>query len=347
MSKTQDILNAISNDYEKTYGYLIYDIAAAVGQELDAQDETIQEVRNNFDINYLSGSELDKFVLQRKGISRKAATYAIGAVTVTGSGTVSVGDIFETANGVQFKATADVTVTSSANVPIQAVEAGNVGIVGSNTIVQMPITISGIVSCNNSAATYDGFDAESDAALRERYLLALRTPTTSGNKAAYKNWALEVSGVGDAEVFPLGHGNNTVDVVIIDSDMLPASSALVSSVQAYIDPDSNGCGEGIAPMGAYCYVSSATALNINVVATLTITKSQTEIKTAVENAIKAYLADIAFTGSNVSYAQVLNAMIDVDGVVDVTNYTLNGGTANIAVANRKVAVFNSGVWTYA
>lgn len=341
------ILADISNDYEKTAGYLVYDFSAAVGQEMDAQAQEIAAARLKFDFNNLTGAELDMYVNQRKGLTRKAATYAVGYVTVNGNGTVSAGDLFETANGVQFRASAAVTVSGSANVPIIAVIAGNSGNVGANSITQMPITISGIVSCNNDEATLGGYDEEADDALRARYLVALRTPTTSGNKAAYKGWALEVAGVGNAQVFPLGHGANTVDVVIINDAMQPADSSLVAQVQQYIDPNSSGRGEGAAPMGAYAYVSSATALNINVSATLTITDEQSKVKAKVEAAIIEYLASIAFTGANVSYAQILNAIIDVPEVIDVTNYKVNNGTANIAVPDRKVAVFNSGTWAYA
>lgn len=347
MSKGENIRANISNDYEKTPGYLVWDITEAVGQEMDLQEKSIIKVAKKLDVDNLTGDELTKFAHQRKGVIRKAATYATGQITVTGTGTVTKGDLFETPNGVQFAAAETVDITDSGTVNIKAVQAGNVGVVGSGTITQMPVTIAGINSCANAEPTHDGYDAESDGALRERYYTALRTPPSSGNKYSYENWALEVEGVGAAEVFPLARGDNTVDVVIIDSDMQPASPQLVAAVQAYIDPDSSGKGEGTAPMGAHCYVSAAEALNIDVSAKFRISGTQTETEAAVKEAIKKYLASIAFTGENVSYAQIGNAIIDTAGVIDYENLTVNSGTANISVADRKVAVLGTVVFAYA
>lgn len=347
MSNGENIRTRIPNEYEKTPGYLIFDITEAVGQEMDLQDKDIEAVAAKLDINNLTGNELSKFAEQRKGVVRKAATYAVGEVIVQGTGIVTAGDIFETPNGVQFAATETVEIVDSGNVAVKAVVAGNAGVVGAGAITQMPVTIAGINGCNNEEATHDGYDAESDEALRERYYTALRTPTTSGNKYSYMNWALEVSGVGAVQVFPLGHGENTVDVVIIDSDMLPASEQLVSDVQQHIDPDSSGRGEGAAPMGAHCYVESAAALEINIEAKLSITGTQEAVETAVKKAIAAYLAGIAFTGANVSYAQIGSTILDTTGILDYENLRINDGSANINVPDRNVAVLGTAVFDYA
>lgn len=347
MSKGENIRANISNDYEKTPGYLIWDVTEAVGQEMDLQEKSILEVAKKLDVDNLTGDELTKFVYQRKGVIRKAATYATGQITVTGTGTVTKGDLFETPNGVQFASTETVDITDSGTVNVKAVQAGNVGVVGSGTITQMPVTLAGISSCTNAEPTHDGYDAESDEALIERYYIALRTPPSSGNKYSYQNWTLEVEGVGAAEVFPLGHGENTVDVVIIDSEMQPASEQLVASVQLYIDPGSLGKGEGAAPIGAHCYVSAAEALNIDVTAKLRISGTQSETESAVEDAIKKYLASIAFTGENVSYAQIGNAILDTAGVIDYESLTVNSGAVNISVPDRSVAILGTVVFTYA
>ena len=97
MSRADNIRSRIDPKYEKTPGYLIYDVTQAVGQEMDDADKVVTETNAKLDADNLTGEELDRFVKQRKGIERKAATYATGTVTVTGNGTVAAGDIFETA----------------------------------------------------------------------------------------------------------------------------------------------------------------------------------------------------------------------------------------------------------
>ena len=136
MSKGENIRANISSDYEKTPGYLIWDITEAVGQEMDLQEKSILEIAKKLDVDNLTGDELTKFVYQRKGIIRKAATYATGQITVTGTGTVTKGDLFETPNGVQFAATETVDITDSGTINIKATQAGNVGVVGSAAITR-------------------------------------------------------------------------------------------------------------------------------------------------------------------------------------------------------------------
>lgn len=347
MSRGENIRNNISADYEKTPGYLLWDISEAVGQEMDGQDAELANIRALFDVDNLTGDMLERTVRQRKGLTRKAATYAVGMLEVTGTGAVNQGDLFETENGVQFAAVETTEVVETGVVSIEAVEPGNVGVVGANTITQMPVTLAGIVSCNNAEPTHDGYDAETDDSLRQRYYAKLRTPDSGANKYAYRNWAMEVPGVGDAQVHPLGHGDNTVDVVIINTDKLPASADLVADVQEYIDPGSSGRGEGAAMMGAHCYVSSATGLEINLTGKLIINAQQADVEAAVKQSVKSYLASIAYSGYNISYAQINNAVLETAGVLDVENLKINDGIANIEVPDRSVGILGTAVFDYA
>ena len=129
----------------------------------------------------------------------------------------------------------------------------------------------------------------------------------------------------------------------------PASSTLVKAVQDHIDPDSQGLGMGEAPIGAYCYVSAATGfyLPISLQVTALPGSVQTEVTQAVKDAVTAYLTSIAFRQDYVSYAQIAAAILSAPGVEDFANLTVNGGTANIAIADRKVAVLGEVTVTYA
>lgn len=339
----ESIRNNVPDSYEKTPGYLVWDISESVGQEMDDIDKDIETVESKLDVSNLRGDELTRFVSQHKGIARKEATHAVGSVTVTGNGIISEGDLFESENGILFEAVENVVVSDVAEVPIRAIVQGNAGIVGAGTITQFPVTISGIITVTNTQATADGYDEEKDEELLGRYLIALRTPPGSGNRHDYRNWALEVTGVGDAQVFPLGHGNNTVDVVIIDADKKPASANLVSAVQNHIDPQNEGKGLGTAPIGAKCYVSSAIAINIDVSAALTLKAGVDEatVKELIETALTEYLKGIAFSSKSASYAQIGNCIIDTEGVLDYENLKVNNGTANIQISDRQVAVLGT------
>lgn len=337
------MLSRIPSKYDKREGSFIFDSVAPVAKELENTYADIEGVADKLDIENLEGDELETFVRQRTGIVRLPATYAIGEVTVTGNGTIATGDLFETESGIQFEATETVVITSSGTVKIKAVLAGTIGIVPAEQITLMPITIAGITAVINNEPTDDGFEAESDSALLTRYYERRRTPATSGNKAHYINWAKEVPGVGNAKVYPLWDGNNTVKVRIIDADKQLASTALVSAVQEYIDPNISGLGEGQAPIGAYCTVESAEALQINVIATVVKDPavSDPNIQDNVEAAITEYLASIAFVSDYVGYGNIGAVILASPGIMGYENLTVNGGTSNVGIGDAQVAILGT------
>lgn len=335
----EQILSNISDEYDKTVGYLTNDLTKAFAIEEKTIIDNANLIYKSINVENLTGVELETFIEQRKGIERKQATYSTGVVTVTGIGNINIGDLFETRAGTQFQATANVVVTESAKVPVQAVIAGTNGNVPKNTITLLPVTIVGISNVINEEVTTGGYDAETDIALRERYYRALRIPATSGNKYHYLQWALEVTGVGDAKVFPLEKGANTVTVVILNDDKKPADTDLVKKVQDYIDPNNKGTGEGQAPIGAHCYIESAVALNVNIQFTLEVLTGydKENLKSLIENGLNSYFKDIAFKQSYVSYAKIGSIIIDTEGVKDYSNLTINNGVANIDIGDKQVA----------
>lgn len=345
--KHRQLLSCIADDYEKTPGFPIYDLTKAVAIEGITTEDSILNAVGKINVDNLRGDELDRFIEQHKGLYRKSSKSAIGALTVIGAGIVRKGDLFETANGVQFKATQDTVINENGTVLIDAVIPGTIGVVGANSITTLPITLQGIVSVNNTEATIDGFDAETDESYRTRYYIALRMPATSGNKYHYQQWASEVIGVGSSKVFPLEYGDNTVEVVIIDDNKQPASDELILRVQDFIDPGQTGRGEGAAPIGAHCTVNSAPVLLINVEARLTVEQlaSRVTVETDIETAIVDYLKRIAFVQNTVSYARIGDAIIDTQGLIDYENLKVNGGISNIAIDEKAVAVIGDVSWT--
>lgn len=334
------MLSGIPDSYQKTVGFPIWDLTRAFAIGADEIDVQLQVEAAKLDVDNLTGDDLTRFVAQYRGIDRRAATRAKGILTVTGTGTVPAGAIFESTGGVRFRAAETVEVVGSGTVAIEAVALGAAGNVPAACITELPVTIQGIVSVTNDAPTTDGYDEEDDDTLRDRYYTNVREPPTSGNKAHYKAWALDVAGVGGVKVFPLARGDWTVDVVIVDTERKPADDALVSRVQAYIDPGSTGLGEGQAPIGAHCYVERAQGLPVALTLTVMLASGYeaASVTEAVSAAVSAYLSDIAFVQDYVSYAKIGSAINDVPGVLDFRDLLVGGGVANIPVGARQVAV---------
>lgn len=333
------LLSDISDTYQKSEGFPTWDILKTYAIALADLWSKAEYIESKQNVDNLTGDELERHTEQRKGMSRKEATLSTGYIKVTaGAGTIAEGDLFETAGGVQFKATETKTVAVNDIVNIVAVKAGNDSNVPANTITQIPVTIAGIVSVTNPDPTENGYNAESDDSLRERYYEALRLPATSGNIYHYMKWAKEIAGVKAAKVFPLWNGDNTVQVVIINEDSKPASTELVEQVQNHIDPNSAGTGEGQAPIGAYCTVTAAETYNLTVSVSILSARSSSELKKDIEEAITDYLKSIAFVEDYVSIGKVSTAILNVEGVIDCENLTLNGSTARLEIPEKAVTV---------
>lgn len=331
------LLAQLPDSYQKTTGFPTWMLTRAMAYGLAEGETVIAKAQQNLDPENLHGDDLTHYVFTRTGQERREAVFASGMLTASGEGVIHAGDLFETEGGIGFRAAETVIVSGAANVPVFCITPGATGNVAADTVCKMPVQLPGIDSVTNPLPMANGFDAESDAELLDRFLERLQQPVTGSNKWQYLMWAKEVSGVGAARVFPLGHGDGTVDVIIIDSDGQPASDTLVQAVQEYIDPESAGKGEGQAGIGAHCYVSAAEGIAVNIAVTVKCLDS-TGIPEAVQKSIAGYLAGIAFQQDYVSYGKLAVAINETAGVLDYRDFTMNGDTANISISERQVAV---------
>lgn len=342
------MLSNMDDSYQKTIGYPAYDILAAFALSLADTNAQLEDAIAALDPDNLSGDELAKYVYQRRGIVVKTATCASAELEIIGTGTIARGTVFETDGGLQFEADDDTDIYESGTVTVTCVSAGSSGNVDAGTITHMPVTITGIVSCTNPAPATGGYDRESDGDLLDRFYLTLREPAVSGNISHYKQWALEIPGVGMAQVYPLARGANTVEVMILNDVNLPADAALIAAVQGYIDPDSAGTGAGAAPIGAHCYVTTPETLLVNI--SVTITKSgeadETAIQEAIEEQISVYLADICMKRDTVSYGKICAAVALAVGVDDFSELKINGVMESVAIPEKTAPVLGEVAITY-
>lgn len=342
-----DLLATISDTYEKKVGYPIYDLTRSFAIAESDIYLVLEKLFSKLDVDNLTGDELTKYVLQRKGIVRKAALYAKVVLTVQGTGTINIGDLFATSAGIQFKSLETKYINSSDTILAQAVLAGIIGNVPAGTITQMPITLAGISGVTNTSQGYDGYDSESDDALRVRYYDALRKPVTGSNKNSYIAWAKSRPGVGNAICYSLWNGDNTVKVIIVDSNNQPASEDIVQDVQGYIDPKGTyysntgvwstwGTGAGEAQLGAYCTVESAVEKTIDIKVKVIKTSSNytdEEIIESIKNGLCTYFSSVTLNTDNnyISFARVGNILLQTPGISDYDSNTLevNNGQENI------------------
>jgi uncharacterized phage protein gp47/JayE len=344
----QRMFSRIPDDIDKSEGSFIWDALAPVAAELAQAAIWAQEVLRRGFASTTFGQYLD-LRCEEHGITRRPAVKATGQVTFTGTpgtvipaGTQVSTASSEAAPAIFFatKSDANIGAGGTVTVNIEAVEAGTGGNVAAGTITMLAQPVAGVTSVINTAATTGGLDKEDDASLLARYLAKVRSPGTSGNKADYINWAMEVPGVGGVQVIPLWNGPGTVKVVLLGTDKKPASQTVVDAVQNYIAPVA-GTGEGRAPIGATVTAAAATAVTVNTAATVVLdgTRTLAEVTADYEAALDQYYTDIAFSEDpTVRYNVAGSLLLSIKGVTDYSNLTLNGGTSNITINPGEVAV---------
>lgn len=352
----QEGLNALDSKYQKSVGFFAWDYFVSIGKIVyKVWDKVIYIAKCLIDLSNMNYDDLVKFIWNTRGIEAKSETASSGLLKLTyGNGTIREGDIFETSSGVQFRATETSVVSENGYFKVECMTKGIVGNVPANSIVVIPTTIQGIVKVTNEEAFNNGYDKETKEALLERYYIDLRTPATSGNVYHYQKWALEVTGVGKVKVKPLWNGNNTVKVVILNSNNEIANQELIKKVQDYIDPyviddEGNkngwGCGNGTAPIGAYCTVTTAESLKLNIKFSAKINSKYegNTIYSNVENAIKTFLDEVKFcelepteTSYFISFSKLASKVALAEGIedLDIDTFKVNDSQENIIILDN-------------
>lgn len=331
------MLNGLENTKDKTPNSFSYDVLSAAGILFVEFARRFDELAKKFDVDNLEGLELEKRVFQITGLKRKQATYARGIIKITGTvGTViDEGKIFQTELGEEFRTLERAVIGDKGeiDVKVEALRIGPFGDVDKDTIKISKDYIKGIESVTNPVDFTNGYGEESDDDLRERYYSYLQDPPKAGNPAHYRLWAEEVDGVGYAKVYRTWKGPSTVKVVIIDIERKGADSDLVEKVRSHIMEEAPIHWENLT-------VVSAKEKPIDVAGKIEVRNgySKSEVIENIKDKITAYLAEVAFKKSYVSFAKVAHAILESEGLVDFDDLRINGTYDNIDLADEEVAV---------
>lgn len=190
----------------------------------------------------------------------------------------------------------------------------------------------------------EGENEYTDAEVKTAYYEFVNSSVSDGNVAQYERWCSEYDGVGHSKVFPLWNGANTVKVSILSASNRAATPELVAEVQNYLDPNANGMGDGVAPIGAFVTVTTATELPINISATITMKSGYTDTS-AIATQLEKYFSTIAYEKTSVAYMNVGAEILNVNGVESISNLLLNNGTSDITLGDEQIPVLGTTNWT--
>lgn len=299
-----------------------------------------------------SGADLDSWVADF-GVTRLAATAATGTVTFSrftpsAQAVVPVGTSVQTADGTQtFTVALDTTNAaynsvlggyvlnigvSSVTVSVAATVAGSGGNVLANTITSITTPIAGVDTVTNGSAFTNGLDAETDTALRTRFVsyiasLSKATKTSIGNAIASVQQGLAYTLTENQDY------NGATDYgyfyVVVDDGTGYPSTAILNAV--------GGAIEAVRAAGvrysvfAPAVVTATPAMTVTAAAGYVHATIAGLVATALQAAINALPI-----GTSLPYTQLAAIAYSVAGVANVTSITLNGGTADLTASAQQV-----------
>lgn len=348
----QAMLDRVPDTYDKRDTAPIPTALGPAAWALEGFYISLNQVQQQAFVQTASGDSLDMLAVIG-GLTRYPASAAVRLGVFNAA--VAIGARFSTINGessINFIVTATDTPSDPAEgfyyYQLTAETPGTIGNEYTGPI--LPITsIPGLTSAEITDILIPGDDTETDDELRQRLITALNERPFGGNIASYRSYVLGLDGVGAVQVYPTWNGGGTVKLSVLGADFLPASSELVENVQNAVDPPPNqGLGLGMAPIGAQVTVVAPTELTVNVAATLTLASGYQigQVQQPIEDAIEAYLLTVrqawatntsstsVVYEANVYLARVTAAIVGVEGVVNATNVTLNGGTADLTLTEN-------------
>lgn len=338
------MLSKVPEDISTMEGDFFWDITRPVAEEI--AQYTQLKLQHNISlpfVKYNYGEYLD-LKGEEEGVFRKPATYSTGNVKIKGrAGTIiEKGKIVGTTSTdekesieYEFLETKTLDDTGIVYAKVQCLKEGVVGNVLKGNINVLITPVNGVESAVNEEDFKDGMNIESDDDYRERILEKKRTPITSGNKYHYKNWAKEVTGVGDAKVFPLWNGNGTVKVIIVDANKHSASEELVTEVFNHIEDN--------RPIGAAVTVVSAAEKPVNITGKVVLADGFNigQIHEEFKKLIDQSLKEISFKLTYISIAKIGNLLLNTPGVLDYTDLKINNSTANIGLQDEEIPVLGT------
>lgn len=320
----------LETEADKREGTWTADNLQAVANELARiYSQDIENILPQAFVVTATGSNLDA-ACSDYGIERREATCAEVMLEVTGQSGDYTGVEAYAGDIVFLLDSFSIPVEGTAQVHAVAKEAGESGNVAAGSLVES--SDRRITEITNPEEAQGGYDRESDEVLRERALEHIRTPAISGNIAHYIQWAREVPGVSKVKVFDLPRGNGTVDVVLIADNNEPAPEILIEQVAEHIEEE--------RPIGADVLVESAEAVEIKVSAKVLVQEGYTApmVQAELMELLETYCEETAFSSYVISYLGIVSLLFDCPGVVDVTDYTINGQGQSLTLLARQFPV---------
>lgn len=334
------MLDNVPNDIDKREGSIIYDAVAPAAMVNAQQSLSLANIIRETYIKTAQGEFLDYRAIEH-GTNRYTATNAeVKAKFNDDDGkpvNVEVGDRFASIAESPIFYTV-IKSNGDGTAEMQAEEAGT----SANSYLGqiLPVTPNdNLAWAEITEITIPARDEENDDHLRARLLNSNSWVAYGGNVADYLDMTSKISDVGATQVYPTWDGPGTVKLVILNNDLMPASSTLVKKVKEEIDPEeSTTQGYGLAPIDHQVTVVAPETFEVNITMSVTIAENanidtiRTNIKASLEELFKSLRKDWSTIDSvtgrgyklTVYRSKILSRVMTLEGVTNATLPQLNG-----------------------
>lgn len=193
-----------------------------------------------------------------------------------------------------------------------------------------------------------GEDEASIEEIDQAFYATLNSTAFGGNRADYMNKVHAIPGVGGVKCYSAAEwmGGGTIKLVIQTSSYTVPTAAFVDQIQTMIDPMVNrGAGYGIAPIGHTVTVAGVSATTVNITAKITLRQGYAweDVEAYIGKEIEDYFAELNQEWENlqqviIRVSQIETRILDIAGILDIENTSLNGQPSNLYLDRDAIAV---------
>lgn len=341
------MLDNVPNNLDKREGSIIYDAVAPAAMVSAQQSLSLANIIRETYIKTAQGEFLDYRAVEH-GTNRYAATFTeVKAKFNDDDGNpvnVEVDDRFASIAESPIFYTV-IKANDDGTAEMQAEEAGT----SANSYLGqvLPVTPNdNLAWAEITEITIPAKDEESDEHLRARLLNSNSWVAYGGNVADYLDMTSKIPDVGATQVYPVWNGAGTVKLVILNNDLMPASSTLVKKVKEEIDPeDKETQGYGLAPIDHRVTVTTAETLTVNVQinALLDAQHVTSNIEQQIKNVLSNFFIELRQSWATINpttgrgytltifRSRILSKIMQIEGVANADLPILNGENKDISL----------------
>ena len=354
------LLDNVPNDVDKREGSIIYNALSPVALELEQIYEELADVLTE---TFADTAGLDSLIMRarERGIEYKEATNAVIKGTLTFAEGLPeepevIGSVFGVENNTMFyEVTSKISYDSDTRTGAYLMtcqEEGTAGNIASGDLLLEETDDDNITDYLETATITEIFTAaredEELEVFRARYFDEVKNQAFGGNIADYVKSTNEIDAIGAAQILPAYLDQPLhVGIRFLTAAYEVPNATQIANIQNMFDPDPQGYGYGIAPIGHVVEVMGATAEDMDIVVTATFETGYNweSMYDTIEAECEAYLLSLRKEwkdGAVTISPGVLSYLVKQNTQHIATfSCTINGQAADFVLDEEEVPILHS------